>query len=289
MATSITADGSQRPSDAAPKASPGAAVPPTAPGKDTAPTEQTISVSDLLRELQETNRLLRTLVSSRGDASGGELTRAETLSLSRASTFIGQDAGPLSTPPVPRPVKQRARQLVEDLHLSVFGPQSRNGLDEFRDDVIKCITRPAKPLRGLSQRDWEKINASEQVRLVTRSDDTPTSQAGDCRTFELLWSRRAYSRTGQVTTHDQRDYLRRHWPTQFMFDRVTTKCSRGCGQILNSKSDFDGALCASPLFYGSGGHLVPASAVLGFTKEGHRARVDPRMSASDLASPGSLW
>lgn len=300
MATSTAVGGSRGPSssDAAPKASLGAAVPPTAPGKDTTPTEQTTSVSDLLRELQETNRLLRTLVSSRGEleAAGGALGRAETLPLSRASTVVSQlDAGTLSAPPVPRPVKERARQLVEKLAQSVFGPTTQNGLQLFRDQMLSNMHRPEKPLPGLSRLEREKwIDASEEVRVVTRMDHTPASQAGPCRDIELLWQRQYWGRgSGTRTligtiTNDQRDYLRRHWPTQFEFDGVAARCNRGLGTILNSSSDFDGVLRASPLFYGNGGHLFPAFAILG-PRIGQHARVDPLMPASSLVSPGSLW
>ena len=297
MATSTAVGGSRGPSssDADPKASLGAAVPPTAPGKDTHPTEQTISVSDLLRELQETNRLLRTLVSSRGEleASGGALGRAETLPLSRASTLISQlDAGMLAAPPVPRPVKERARQLVEELAQSVFGPINQNGLQLFRDEMIDHIFKPEKPLLGLSHSEWGKIDASEEVRLVARLDNTPTSQVGPYLNTELLWHRQRWvpsngAPIGHITS-DQRDYLRRHWPTRFEFDGVAARCNRGLGTILNNSSDFDGVLRASPLFYGNGGHLFPAFAILG-PRVGQHVRVDPRMPASDLVSPGSLW
>jgi hypothetical protein len=92
--------------------------------------ETTPTVTDLLREVQETNRLLRALVSQKTVSPGLAVDDSRSLGMASLETH----SPPLSpSPPEPSLVRAKTRQLVQDLAHAVFGSADRENLERFRD------------------------------------------------------------------------------------------------------------------------------------------------------------
>jgi hypothetical protein len=251
-------------------------------------TEQTLSISDLFRELQETNRLLRDMAAQKAADPATSPTLPSSLltfaSKSWSPRMGGGESHPLPTPE-PDLVRDKARQYVEELAHAAFSSANKEDLEDFRDWTLKLVSR-SEVRRGPSGRDGPKISPRDQVRMVVRLADSPASKASP--PSELLWDWRSGTTKRKLPlTSQELDHLRQQWPVQFDLDELTQRFARGSGWILGKDTRLDGALCASPLFYGPGRNVLPADAILDVSQKG--ASMASMISASDLVSPGSLW
>ncbi|KXX77813.1 hypothetical protein MMYC01_205953 [Madurella mycetomatis] len=235
-----------------------------------------ISVADLLRELQETNRLLRAMVLAQQEPASGQAVEVA------PSPASGSGQAQLHSTSASAAVKEKARQLVDEFARAAFGPGKPN-LEVYRDQIVEVMLShlPWGGQNDTQEDTWAKIMpmASEQVPLVV-------SLTRASKPSVLLWHRRTpHSKvplTGQEIT-----LLNQQWPLRFELDRLIHKTSRYSGWILGNNPGRDGALCATPLIYGPGQKLLPASAILDTSQKTNL--VAERISASDLRSPGSLW
>ena len=251
-------------------------------------TEQTLSISDLFRELQETNRLLRDMAAQKAaDPANSPTLPSSLLTLASKSwspRMGGGESQPLPTPE-PELVRDKARQCVKELAHAAFSSANKEDLEDFRDWTLKLISR-SEVRRGPSGRDGAKTSPRDQVRMVVRLADSPTSKAGP--PSELLWDWRSGTTQRKLPlTSQELDHLRQQWPVQFDLDELTQRFARGSGWILGNDTRLDGALCASPLFYGPDSNVLPADAILDVSQKG--ASMASMISAPDLVSPGSLW
>lgn len=240
-------------------------------------SDDALSISDLFRELQETNRLLRAMASQKDTEPALKPT-----ALDHDEAY---SHSPSQSTPNLELVRTKARQLVEELAQSTFSSSNKEYLEIFRDLTLRLISRPELGKRQ-TRRGALNIRTRDQVPVVVRSADSPT-RTSSCSS-ELLWSWRAEI-TGQTLplTAQELEYLRRQWPVQFGLDQLTQRISRGSGWILGNSPRHDGALCASPLFYGPCRNVLPADAILDVSQKGRS--MASMVSAADLESPGSLW
>ncbi|KAK4151153.1 hypothetical protein C8A00DRAFT_17399 [Chaetomidium leptoderma] len=251
---------------------------------------QPISVSDLFRELQETNRLLRAIASQKAV---GEPTPQLPTPLVAVSCPLSPDqtGGDICSPtPDLEMARENARQLVEELAHVAFGsgPRNTKHLEQFRDNTISLISRaPASP-RGRDGKGCREIKPRNQVRLVYGLADSPDAKGRPPgQPSELLWNWRTSPANRKLPLADQVVRLRRQWPVHFDLDRVTQSISRDSGWILGKNSRRDGVICAAPLIYTPGRKAVPAHAILDASHKD--TPIAARTLASNLASPGSLW
>ncbi|KAL2021837.1 hypothetical protein VTK56DRAFT_6611 [Thermocarpiscus australiensis] len=259
-------------------------------------TAQAISISDLLHELQETNRLLRAIASQNAAqnvsptataSSGTEVAGAAVAEL--LPSKVGGQIQPPSTPD-PGLVKERAQQLVHELAHAAFAP-SRSWMELFRDDIIELIAHN----RRKAPHGTDEIDSSPRyhVRLAVSLPDSPGSEPGE--PSELLWYHSSYlnwTRRGPVSLKSHEiAHLRSQWPLQFDLELLTMPFLRNVGWILgnNNFNKESGALCAAPLFYGPGRNVLPANAILDASRPKESASVAASIPDSELVSPGSIW
>ena len=243
-----------------------------------------ISVADLARELQETNRLLRAIVSQK--AVGLESLKVlPTLPTVPSPTAVGGGAIPSPSPPELQATRAQARLLVETLARAAFDPADREHLKLFREETIQLVTKTPE-LRGHDGRDGFDIVPRSQVGVVLRLQDQLDHNIDS--PSELLWSCRTHDaeRNPRLTDHEM-EQLRRQWPVYFDLDRLTQGIARDSGWILGNNPRRSGVLCASPLVVGPNHDLVPASTILEPSQAD--ALAVSRISSSNLVSPGSLW
>ena len=240
-----------------------------------------VSVADLVRELQETNRLLRALVSHQAV----ELKPLEALPTVPSPAAVSGGANLSPSTPELQAIKAQARQLVESLAHAAFDPADREHLKLFREETIQLVTKtPESP--GHDRRDGGKIYPHSQVRVVLRLQDQLDHKVDP--PSELLWNWRTHyaERNPHLTDHEM-EQLRRQWPVYFDLNRSTQSIARDSGWILGNNPRRSGVLCASPLVVGPDRDLVPASTILAPSQAD--ALAVSRLSSSNLVSPGSLW
>ncbi len=240
-----------------------------------------VSVADLVRELQETNRLLRAIVAQKPVG----LDTLEVLSTLRtvgSPAVVSGGAIPSPSSPELQATRAQARQLVETLARAAFDPADREHLKLFREETIQLVTKTPES-RGHGGRDGFKIFPRSQVLVVLRFQDHKVDSPS-----ELLWNWRTHyaERNPRLTDHEM-EQLRRQWPVYFDLDRLTQSIARDSGWILGHNPRHSGVLCASPLLVGPNRDLVPASTILAPSQAD--AVAVSRISSSNLASPGSLW
>jgi hypothetical protein len=246
-----------------------------------------VSVADLFRELQETNRLLRALASQKGitQATVEEPRLPLVPTRGTPSSQALSDTGTVS-PPTPElgTLRETARQFVDGLAHAVFGSRNREHLDGFRDQTLRLITRAPEPTRGR-----DTINPRHQVNLKAQligSHEARTGPVG--KPAELLWNWRTSTVERNLSLRPYEvDQLQRQWPVQFDLDRLTQTISRDSGWILGKDARRDGALCAFPLLHGPDSKLIPAHTVLDVSQKDTPAAA--RLSGLDVTSPGSFW
>lgn len=246
-----------------------------------------VSVADLFRELQETNRLLRALASQKAveqaPTEEALLPLIPAASSSSSQTPSSGGTHPPSTPGLGMS-RETARQLVDDLAHAVFSSRNREHLEGFRDQTLSLISRPPEP-----RRDGDTISPRHQVRLTTSFIYSPDPGVGPGRlAVELLWNWRANTvePSCSLRAHEV-EQLQQQWPVQFDLDRLTQAISRDSGWILGRDARLEGAMCAFPLLYGPDRKLVSAHAALDVSqKDGSVAVNLPGLS---VVSPGSLW
>lgn len=250
------------------------------PPDDASHVTPPISVADLLRELQETNRLLRAMVLAQQEpASGQAVEVAPSPASGRGQAQLESTSTSTSTSAA---VKEKARRLVDEFARAAFGPGKPN-LETYRNQVVEVMVShlPWGGQNDTQEDTWAKIMpmASEQVPLVI-------SLTRASRPSVLLWHRRT-PRSKVPLTGQEITLLNQQWPIRFDLDRLIHKTPRYSGWVLGNNPGRDGALCATPLVYGPGQKLLPASAILDTSQKTNL--VAERISASDLRSPGSLW
>ncbi|KAK4034311.1 hypothetical protein C8A01DRAFT_18865 [Parachaetomium inaequale] len=224
------------------------------PGGQTA-AEQTPTMAELLREMQETNRLLRALVSQKTVGQGLAVDEALSQDMTGLETHSPPPSplpSPSPSPPEPGLVKAKTRQLFEDLAHAVFGSADREHMKLFRDKTISylssCQLNPGPQFEA-----WEFTPLGERPWL----------------------------------SEEEMEQLRRQWPDQFDLDRLTASISRNAGWIRAKNAWQNGVVCAYPFLYGLGRMLVPANAILDDSPKADT--VARKMSCANLVSPGSLW
>ncbi|KAK3296687.1 uncharacterized protein B0H64DRAFT_390089 [Chaetomium fimeti] len=244
------------------------------------PTKQPLDIADLFRELQETNRLLREIVSQKA-ADQDPFTDE---SLSPRTTDEGTKGSPPGSPLEPAVVNTSTIQLVEDLARRVFDSDHLEHLDWFRDLTLSRISIVKESSHGSPD-----IQSPYQVRLLANLTDSLGRRAKlDGQPLELCWDWRTGSRMPRVPLTDgEVENLRRQWLVRFDLDRSTERVSRQSGWILGREPRRNGILCACPLVYGPGHALTSANSIL---DECHKAKaLVSKMAYPELVSPGALW
>lgn len=248
---------------------------------DTAPP---IAIADLLRELQETNRLLRAIALQRRDDRG---TQQDVLSGAPppSSPAPGSSQAQSEPPADLATVRRKARELVEEFARAAFGPGASN-LEIYRDLFLTAmLTRqPWDELTDPRGEIWDKI-----TRLRTQAVPIEVSLTGSGRPSVLLWHRRPalpLTPGGGIHLTDG-EVAQFPFPVQFELDRVVQETTRSAGWILGKNPAMNGFLCATPLVNGPGRKLLPASAVLNTVQKTNP--VAASITDPNFHSPGSLW
>jgi hypothetical protein len=234
-----------------------------------------LDIADLFRELQETNRLLREIVSQK--AVNENAATAELL-----SPRLNDEGPPLGSPVEASVVSAKTIQLVDDLAHRVFDSGHREHLHWFRDLTLSRISKLEE-----SSRDPDNvIQPQHQARVFLSMSDSPSRRSK--QPLELRWDWRISSRIPRLPLTDgELENLRAQWLVEFDLDRLTERVSRHSGWILGRDLRRNGMLCACPLVYGPGDVLAPANSIL---DECHKAKtLVNKMAYPTLVSPGAIW
>jgi hypothetical protein len=236
-----------------------------------------VSVAALLRELQETNRLLRTIVSQQ--TVRHEASRESLGVLPSPLVAAASNADPrLPSTPELHTARETVRGLVEALAHAAFDSAGRGHLSLFRDELVQRISR---------QGGSDEILTRRQVPLVLRPQDQPSQNAA--LKSALLWNLwYAHILPGHHPLAPQDiEELQHQWPVRFDLDSWTQSPSRDSGWILGEDPFRLGVLCGTPLVIDPDGNVLPANAILD-ASQAHASDV-ARTSSPNLVSPGSVW
>ena len=207
-----------------------------------------VSVADLVRELQETNRLLRTMASQTavGHPAARELLGIEPLSPPLGES-VGAETRVPSTPEL-HTAREKARRFVDELAHAALDSADRGHLNLFRDETLSLMTRaPAPQTSSGRTRGYDKFDPREQVRLVLGF----RGQRG--QKSEVLWNWRTSTAAGSQPLGSQPlavheiDEIRHQWPVRFDLESWTQSISRDSGWILGKNPRQFGVLCALTL------------------------------------------
>ncbi|KAH6840599.1 hypothetical protein B0I37DRAFT_437920 [Chaetomium sp. MPI-CAGE-AT-0009] len=240
-------------------------------------TKQALDIADLFRELQETNRLLREIVSQKAVDKNPAIDEP-------LSPRTNDGGPPPGSPLEPAVVSAKTIQLVDDLARRVFDSEDREHLAWFRDLTLSRISKIKE-----SPRDSGDIQSQYQVRVFVNSTDSLTRRAKPGgQPLELCWDWRTSSRMQRLSlTAEELEDLCAQWLVQFDLDRLTERVARHSGWILGKDPRRNGILCACPLVCGPDHALTPANSIL---EECNKAKtVVSNMAYPELASPGALW
>jgi hypothetical protein len=254
---------------------------------------ETPTVADLFHELQETNRVLRELVSQM--RVGQSLPKGPEPPLSPpADGPMPPGTNPWESRPLPPPdpemMKGGTRQLVEDVVHAAFGPGNEHRRKLFRDYTMRHLMRYHTSWRG----ELEPTQVPVHFPLTGPANSRKSATAFDPP--ELVWDQRNFVREVDgprgLTDHDK-EQLRRGWPLQFDLDTSRRSITWESGWIVGanpglpmSSSDFrfGGFLCVWPLVACGDDVVVPASVVLEKPEF-----VAARTSSGFPTSPGCFW
>jgi hypothetical protein len=224
-----------------------------------------VNFLELLRELQETNRLLRAVVLQK-PAHGPEGITPELLTASlplsaaaSSSTASNSDVkearSPEKGPADPVLVKRRALEMVNELARDAFAPDNAVLLGILRYQCIKSMS-------------WSNDMDSPEVS-------------------ELVWGSRSRNEERFRLAADEVAQVEQQWPIRFDPGPMIHRTTLEAGWILGNNPVRDGPLCATPLFYGAERRLLPANAILDTSQKITAAAAN--MPSPEIESPGSLW
>ncbi|KAK0708849.1 hypothetical protein B0T21DRAFT_428104 [Apiosordaria backusii] len=244
------------------------AAAPDTPGM---PIDNSPSIADLFREMQETNRLLKLMLAAQ--------------KLDVPVSPVQPSSKETATSSNPDLVKMKVRELVHDLAHQSFSPADPSNITRFiRMFVEERISH--KPKEGSYQGEY---GPGAYVPILASLRDNLSGPLS-----EIYWNwerpnkndpvRRVYITASQVATFSKQ------WRTSFDLDVLTFPFSRETGWIIGKESPAEeGAIIGCPLFYSGSGteqNLVTARSV--FEPEGNA--IASAMAASEqLTSPGSMW
>jgi hypothetical protein len=240
-------------------------------------------MTDVLRELQETNRLLRQMAS-----------RGAVQELPPSSSLFPADERPSSpgphaqTSPSPTPlqpelVKKKVQELVQDIVESVFGASNEHRIRRFRDYIMGHMTQYRARL---------DTNHTNVVVTLTENSPNSTRNVGPSSWFTLL---RWCTYTLEVSdprhlTGQEKEQLQRHLPTQFDLLGLTNDIIKPWRYGWFQRENQQLHIYASVLVYDSRKMVILADMILE-EKYGPYDKLEPAAATfgADITSPGTLW
>ncbi|KAK0672418.1 hypothetical protein QBC41DRAFT_25013 [Cercophora samala] len=232
-------------------------------------THSSPSISDLFREMQETNRLLKLMLA----AQKPDVPASPVLQLSRETTLDSD----------PDLVRIKVRELVHDLAHQSFTPADPSNIKRFiRTFVEERIShKPREDHQG-------EYGPGAYVPVHVSLRDNLSGPLS-----EIYWNwerpnkldpvRRVFMDPSQVTT------VCKQWGSSFDLDALTFSHSRETGWIIGKSPAQEGAMIGCPLFYSGPGpaqKLVTARSVF---DQDWKPIASTMAAPEQLTSPGSLW
>ncbi|KAK4176626.1 hypothetical protein QBC36DRAFT_6307 [Triangularia setosa] len=243
------------------------AAAPDTPGM---PRDDSPSIADLFREMQETNRLLKLMLAAQKlDVPVSPVHSSSAVSAANSD---------------PDQVKMKVRELVHDLAHQSFSPADPSNIKRFiRTFIEERISH--KPKEGSRQGEYGP-GAYVPIFVSVRDDlSGPLS--------EIYWNwerpskldpvRRVFMDASQVSN------VIKQWGSTFDLDALTFSHSRETGWIIGKSPAQKGAIIGCPLFYYGpepAQKLVTARSV--FDQE-WKTIASAMAAPEQLTSPGSLW
>ncbi|VBB76494.1 Putative protein of unknown function [Podospora comata] len=240
-----------------------------APDTPGIPSDNSPTISDLFREMQETNRLLKLMLA----AHKPDVPASPVSQLSRETTFNSD----------PDLVKIKVRELVRDIAHQSFSPADPSNIKRFiRNFIEERISH--KPREG----HQGEYGPGAYVPIFVSLRDNHSGPLA-----EIYWNWERPNKLDPVhrvlMDASQVSNVTKQWGSRFDLDALTFSHSRETGWIIGKSPALEGAIIGCPLFYSGQGpaqKLVTARSV--FDKDWKP--IASAMAAPDhLASPGSLW
>ncbi|KAK4104422.1 hypothetical protein N658DRAFT_492525 [Parathielavia hyrcaniae] len=233
-------------------------------------------MTDLIRELQETNRLLREIVSQKAVQQPSPRPTKQPL----PPAANGSSSSATSTLGAPGLVMDQMRHLADDLAHAAFGSGNLGRRQQLRDRLISRWNRVrgSRLPFGTDKEIWLSLRMTGTLSHTLQ----PLSQA-----VELVWQHRDTSvfRDLGLTGLE----IERQWPVQLDPDRLTSTDMRQHGWISGDTPSSDWIFAAHPFVYGHDDMLVPANTKLKRRLEDLESTGTGWGSDAGLVSLGSFW
>ncbi|KAK4243517.1 hypothetical protein C7999DRAFT_18136, partial [Corynascus novoguineensis] len=227
----------------------------------------TATIADLLRELQETNRLLRNIAVDKSARHTSVLNE-----LLLPGTRVEKNQEQVPSPPPLASLQEKANELVEDLAHAAFNA-SISAAEMFRNHAISCMRRKEKDLSRPFSAEVHGLSGCAQLRELVWQNFPQNWLAND--EFQL--------------TNEDKEQLQRQWPNQTDFDRLAGTSSKASGSILNREIFSRGVIWACPLIVDSEHRVFPATALFMTAQSQEHNHIATKMSSTNLVSPGAIW